>query len=317
VNEEDWTRLVKQLKAGRCTPFLGAGACAGTLPDSGALSERWAEKHHYPFPDRRELARVMQWAATLLGDDVSVREEVADELARTPPPDFDDPDEPHRVLARLPLPLYLTTNYDDYMVRALRHARRRPRQVISPWYSPSSPPVQHPQPDPPALRPEPTAPVVYHLHGAFAEPSSLVLTEDNYLEYLTDVAMDRGAGGRRLVPPYVVEALMTRPMLFVGYSLRDWTFQVLLRGLLRTISPVQHRRHVSVQLTPLPDTVGETERRRVEHFLALRLERMNVAVYWGTAQQFCRELSGRLRPQSNEPATRRERPDDQFEYPTG
>jgi hypothetical protein len=288
VDENDWARLVRQLQDGRCTPFLGAGASAGALPDSAMLSERWADAYEYPFPDRHELARVMQWAATVLGDDVSIREEVTEALAGRRSPDFDDPDEPHRVLAGLPLPLYLTTNYDAHMVLALRHAGRKPTQVISPWYRDAV------ETDPPALRPHPDAPVVYHLHGAFAEPSSLVLTEDDYLEYLTDVAMDRGAGTRRLVPAFVVDALVTRPMLFVGYSLRDWTFQVLFRGLLRTISRVHHRRHVSVQLSPLPDTVDAQQRRLVEHYLARRLEHLNVAVYWGTARDFCRELRGRM-----------------------
>lgn len=288
MDEKDWTRLVKQLKDGRCTPLLGAGACAGSLPDSAELSEHWAARYGYPFPDRQELARVMQWAATVVGDDVSIREEVSELLAGKPAPDFDDLDEPHRLLARLPLPLYLTTNYDANMVQALRHAGRMPRQVISPWYATAA------EPDRPEPRPRPDEPIVYHLHGSLAQPASLVLTEDDYLEYLADVAMDRGAGSRRLIPSYVVDALVTKPMLFVGYSLRDWTFQVVFRGLLRTISRIQHRRHVSVQLSPLPDTVDKEERRRVEHYMTRRLEHMNVAVYWGTVRDFCCELRGRM-----------------------
>ena len=34
-------------------------------------------------------------------------------------PDFRAPSEPHAVLADLPLPIYMTTNYDDFMVKAL------------------------------------------------------------------------------------------------------------------------------------------------------------------------------------------------------
>lgn len=291
MDEADWTRLVRQLRDGHCTPFLGAGACAGTLPVGGDLSEQWADEYAYPFGDRRELPRVMQWAATTMADTVFIREQVTGALAGIGPPDFSDPAEPHRLLASLPLPLYLTTNYDDFMLRALERAGKRPRRAICPWYlgSRSDPEVFEVEPA------ERTAqPVVYHLHGSFDDPKSLVLTEDDYLEFLIGLAMDRAAARQQVIPAYVLEALSTKPLLFIGYSLRDWTFQVLFRGVLRAISPVQHRRHVSVQLAPLPASVASAERTRTQDYLARHLNNLNVSVYWGTAHEFCRELRRRL-----------------------
>jgi hypothetical protein len=291
MDEADWTRLVRQLRDGHCTPFLGAGACAGTLPGGGDLSERWADEYAYPFDDRRELPRVMQWAATTMADAVFIREQVTGALAGIGPPDFSDPEEPHRLLASLPLPLYLTTNYDDFMLRALEHAGKRPRRAICPWYRGSRVDPEVFEIDPADRRDQP---VVYHLHGSFTDPKSLVLTEDDYLEFLIGLAMDRAAARQQVIPAYVLEALSTKPLLFIGYSLRDWTFQVLFRGVLRAISPVQHRRHVSVQLAPLPASVPSADRIRTQDYLARHLNNLNVSVYWGTAHEFCRELRSRL-----------------------
>jgi len=291
VDDTDWTRLVAQLERGHCTPFLGAGACVGVLPTGGDLSEQWAAEYEYPFEDRRELPRVMQWAATTMADPVFVRERLADALVDTGPPDFDDPVEPHRLLADLPLPLYLTTNYDDFMIQALSHAGRRPRTAICPWYLGVEHGVDLRSDD---VAPTSEEPVVYHLHGSFRDPRSMVVTEDDHLEFLIRLAMDRAAARQRIIPPYVLEALATRPLLFLGYSLRDWTFQVLFRGLLRAVSPVQHRRHVSVQLPPLSATADGQVRARTEKFLTRHLNHLNVSVYWGTADEFCRELRRRL-----------------------
>ena len=48
-------------------------------------------------------------------------------------PDFNDPAEPHRVLANLNLPVYVTTNYDDFMVKALARHHRQPNRVLCQW----------------------------------------------------------------------------------------------------------------------------------------------------------------------------------------
>ena len=48
------------------------------------------------------------------------KERVADSFKGYAAPDFSAPDEPHSVLSRLPLPIYMTTNYDDLMIRALK-----------------------------------------------------------------------------------------------------------------------------------------------------------------------------------------------------
>ena len=70
--------------------------------------------------------------------------------------------------------------------------------------------------------------------------------------------------------------MSTRPLLFVGYSLQDWTFRVLFHGLARDIPTVTTRRHVSVQLMPRVNGSAQTRRRRRRRYLPHYLNGWNI-----------------------------------------
>ena len=63
LEENDWNTLLRRIKVGKCTPFLGAGACAGTLPLGSMIAQDWAKKHGYPLEDCKDLVRVAQFLA--------------------------------------------------------------------------------------------------------------------------------------------------------------------------------------------------------------------------------------------------------------
>ncbi len=42
-DEGDWEGLLYAIKFKQCTPFLGAGACAGVLPLGGEIAREWAD----------------------------------------------------------------------------------------------------------------------------------------------------------------------------------------------------------------------------------------------------------------------------------
>lgn len=291
VDDRDWSRLVDQLQAGDCTPFLGAGACHGTLPSGHELSQIWATDYGYPFVDHHDLPRVMQYAAISMRDHVTVKQQVARTLTGMSCPDFTNGAEPHGLLASFPLPVYLTTNYDDFMVSALRLAGKRPLAAVCPWYDQAPRDARLATDD--EFVPHAGEPIVYHLHGSWQEPRSLVLTEEDYLEFLINLAMDHASDGQRLIPTSILPSLTARPLLFVGYSLQDWTFRVIFHGLRRTVAGVQQRRHVSVQLPP-PATADPNVRERAEQYLNAYFEKWNISIFWGTAQDFCIELRNRL-----------------------
>lgn len=293
MEDAEWDRLIFQLKQGDCTPFLGAGACMGTLPTASELSRQWAVDHDYPFDDSGDLARVMQYVTARYGESVFVKQQLARQLGGLGAPDFGQPNEVHALLAQFPLPVYLTTNYDDFLVRALHAAGKNARTAICPWHGglPYDAGLFN---DSAGISPTESEPLIYYLHGRLGVPESLVLTEDDYLEFLISVTSADGQELLRLVPSAVLTALTTRPLLFVGYSLQDWTFRVLFHGLMRKTPSIGRRRHVSVQLPPPIDGSTPAAQRRATAYLKAYLENWKISIYWGTAEQFCAELRTRL-----------------------
>jgi SIR2-like domain len=290
MNDKDWERLVDQLKNGDCTPLVGPGVAGGSRPIR-ELSGGWTTSVGYPFADRTDLSRPMRHASVTDRGPGSMRQRVGGDVRTGPHPDFTSPTELHALLAKLPLPVYLTTNPDGFMADALRREGKRPRRAICPWYRGASPGRVG---DHAEVFPHPAEPVVYHLHGSIEEPRSLVRTEADHLDFLINLAMDRGADDQRIVPTHILPALTTRPLLFLGYSLRDWTFRFLFQGLLRTVAAVQPSRQVSVQLPPPTAGDDPNDRRRAGEYFAASFERWNVSVFGGTTGEFCAELADRL-----------------------
>jgi hypothetical protein len=294
LEEEDWGRLVAQLGRGDCTPFLGAGACR-TLPSGSQLSTRWAAEYEYPFADNSDLAQVMQYAAIREGDAVYLKEKVCNYLGTALPPDFTDPVEPHSLLAEFPIPVFITTNYDDFLVRALSLAGKSPNSRICSWW-PGADYDQEFFGTTPGMSPVAAAPLVYHLHGSMDLPKSLVLTESDYLEFLVKITNSRDDDALRIIPSAILSALTDNPLLFIGYSLQDWTFRVLFHGLLRTIPGIHRRRNVSVQLLPPVHRKEREVEDRARRYLTRYLEDWRISIFWGTATEFCQELRRRIGP---------------------
>jgi hypothetical protein len=195
------------------------------------------------------------------------------------PPNFTAPDDPHGVLASLNLPVYLTTNYDDFMFRALRAAEKDPRREVCRWHSGLSkiPSVFETEP---TYRPSPANPLVFHLHGYDKEPDSIVLTEDDYLKFMINLARDPA-----LLPPLVQAAISASTLLFVGYRLADWNFRVLFQMLrpdpLTSVLLFSFR----LGLTNL----HLRRRSNIDEYYGA----MNLKMFWGTAREFSSELRRR------------------------
>jgi len=281
LQEKDWDTLLRRIKIGKCTPFLGAGACYGALPLGSDIARDWAGKHNYPLKDCDDLTRVAQFLAVDRGDPMFPKEEILNLFRDVESPDFEEPDETHGVLADLPLPVYMTTNYDDFMVQALRSRRKDPKRELCQWnrYVKDQPSIFETEP---GFNPTPANPVVFHLHGHNEVPESLVLTEDDYMDFLVNISRDQA-----LLPPRIQRALTGASLLFIGYRLADWSFRVLFRGLVSSMEASLRRISVAVQLPP--------DDQNVQNYLADYFGNINVKVYWGTAREFAAELRGHWR----------------------
>jgi len=276
ITPREWQRLLARVGGGHCTPFLGAGACAGTLPLGGDVARRWAQEEGYPLDDDWDLPRVAQFVS-VNGDPMWPKEKICSELRGIGPPDFDRPGEPHAVLAELPIRIFVTTNYDDFMVQALLRAGKTPHRELCRWndFLDGTPSVFDAAG---GFVPSVEEPVVYHLHGTLDVPESIVLTEDDYLDFLVSVSRRQN-----VLPLQVQSALASTSLLFLGYSLADANFRVLHRGLVATSPPGLRRLSVAVQLPPRDSETART-------YLGRYFNAMSVIVYWGDASEFAGTL---------------------------
>lgn len=135
--------------------------------------------------------------------------------------------------------LIVTTNYDDLMERAFPF--RQPSDVV--FYDPDDKPARfwHKKPDETIVKiADPTSydypffderPVLLKIHGTIDRSNQgregYVITEDHYIEYLAEEALEK------LLPKEFLTKLRSNHLLFLGYSLRDWNLRVFLRRLKR------------------------------------------------------------------------------------
>jgi hypothetical protein len=231
----------------------------------------------------------MQYAASVSRDAVELKHEVCTYLQQYVPPAATSAIDPHAILAHFPIKTFLTTNYDDFMMRALRQetwGRKSPVSRISTWWDVAVD-------EPPIDKPTDVEPLIYHLHGRWDEPRSLVLTEDDYLTYLVNLVEARATAGLPL-PSTVLGAMTSDPLLFVGYSLRDWNFRVLFHGLIRTMPLIMRRRHVSVQLMPDLNTSVANATAMAQEYLERYLDSWSITIFIGSTQEFFEELRSRM-----------------------
>jgi hypothetical protein len=137
LEEKDWDLLLRRIKNGKCTPFLGSGACSEKISVISLIAKEWAEEYDYPMEDSDDLARVAQFVAVTEEDEMFPRDEICNKITElseeVTPAYFETPDEVHGVLADFPLPVYITTTYDDLMVQALESRGKTPTQEICLW----------------------------------------------------------------------------------------------------------------------------------------------------------------------------------------
>jgi hypothetical protein len=198
--------------------------------------------------------------------------------------------EPYKVLAGLPFPIYITTNLNSMLEIALREAGKKPEVVICPWKEDIALSETIFDRDP-KYYPEVDCPLVYHLFGRLAEPDTVVLTEDDYFDFLIGVTryQDR-------IPKPLGPALTKRALLFLGFQIDQWNFRVLLRHFLSMegINLGKRQVHVAAQIEPEEGRLLEPKNARA--YLEEYYESpVNISIYWGSAQVFqALRVEGRL-----------------------
>jgi hypothetical protein len=285
--EEDWEYLFYYINRKETTPFLGAGIAREHFGSGSELGEKIAKEFGYPFKDTFDLAKVAQLAAIKTEDSNRIRQFVADYIKNKKLPEF-TPTEPHRILANLDLPIYITTNYDHLMYEALKSAGKKPVIESCRWN------------DLAELQGKPTIfdeeqfnrfdfnnPLVYHIHGEIDNPQSMVLTEDDYLNFIVKLYVEID----KLFPAEIKRALVSSSILFIGYSLSDWNLRIILRKIAYSMKSAA-RTHCSIQLTPTDIEVKDEAKvkKHLKSYFEI-IQGVNLKIFWGTALNFCLKLS--------------------------
>jgi hypothetical protein len=235
--------IVPQLLRGAVVPFLGAGASmfhrrlleapALCPPSAIELAERFANTAQLPrgSEEYEQIRGDLPRAASYFEHVTLDRDGLNDELKAVFSIEF-EPNALHHVLARVATKqnlLLITTNYDDMIERAFQAAGVPYHLVVTAIEDCQ---VKYQEPlgtdlqivDPQTLKISLNqASIIYKMHGSICRntpccDSQFVITEEDYVAFLGDL----------LVPPIISTLFMTRRFLFLGYSLRDWNFRVML-----------------------------------------------------------------------------------------
>jgi hypothetical protein len=224
--------------------------------------------------------------------------------------------DPYALLATLPLRLYITTQPWNLLAEALQRAGKSPRvepcrwkelENDDPWGAPDDTDTQgwafDVDDDAPrraaaaaagwptsvfdrdrSYRPSVDEPLVYHLFGHHARPRSLVLTEDDYFDFLIGATRNK-----ELVPTGVRRAFVDSSLMFLGFRLDEWDFRVIYRLILsQEVDLSGEHTNVAVQIDPEEGRTVEPERAR--QYLESYFGGRNITIYWGSTESFIKEL---------------------------
>src|SRR5882724_4690293 len=214
LGEPDWELIVDRIHDGQCLPFLGAGSSLGdgsVLPTAYQLAQALAEKCKYPGGDTSDLFRVAQYYQMKF-DAYGLRSFVRDQLQKG----ASSPTHVHNTIASLPFRHVITTNFDRLMEKAFEAINKNPQVVL---YELHSSQLEVPE----ATIKEP---VLYKLHGTVEKLQTMIVTEDDVVEFLACAFV-----GEPPLPSSLKALFKDSSILLVGYGLKDWNIRVLLRAI--------------------------------------------------------------------------------------
>jgi hypothetical protein len=306
-----WSALVNDIQSKRCTPVIGCGLAEGVYGSIQDLALRLAAASHFPLApyQRTDLPQVAQYLLVTQRSSTYPLEAVKEQMSREiierhrellTPEDREaklskllkkvgaamrsrNHQDPVRLLATLPVRVFVTAAPDNLLVDALKEAGKTPEERCAFWKRGLAPP------EPYEGEPTVAAPLVYHMLGHFKEPDSLVLTQDDYIEYLIGVSLNKG-----LVPRVVRHALTNSSLMFLGFQLTDWNFRILFRLIMTQESSALRQRypHAAVQVDPEGTQLINPEKAR--RYLLDCYGSEHISLFWGGSDEFLRQLRPRL-----------------------
>ena len=214
LTDPDWQLIVDRIHDEQCLPFLGAGASLGNgagLPTAYELACALAKKCDYPSSDRTDLFRVAQYYQMKF-DSYGLRKFVREQLTQG----TSRPTAVHDTIAALPFRYVITTNFDKLMERAFESVQKSAKIALYQLHGD--------QVDMPLGTVN--EPLIYKLHGTMDQLQTMIVTEDDVVEFLACAFV-----GDPHLPASLKALFRENSILFIGYGLKDWNIRVLLRAI--------------------------------------------------------------------------------------
>lgn len=218
----------KEVKESNAAIFAGAGlSVAAGFVDWKTLLRPVTEELRLKVDQEDNLVSIAQYHCNeKSGNRSRLNQLLIDEFSRSAVIT-----ENHRILARLPISTYWTTNYDKLIEKALEAAHKVPD-------------VKYTVNQLATTKPKRDA-IVYKMHGDVDHPDQAILTKDDYESYHLKFA------------PFITALsgdLVSKTFLFLGFSFTDPNLDYILSRIRTTYSKHQREHYCIMKgVTRLPD----------------------------------------------------------------
>jgi hypothetical protein len=232
-----WESLVASLQSGQCVLMLGPeipavkqdsdDACADT--EGKSLRDLFCQKLADQL--KQDNQNVGELALFAIAQQYEDSQSFSTNVLKNTAASFFrkaggcGPGQLHMALARCPFNLVLTTCHDDLFEKALTLQGKNPS-----WYFYHFKGEQRENKELEGT-PNPYSPAVYHLFGKFDEPNSLVLTENDLLDFYININ-----SGHPKLPDSLRASLRNKTFLFIGFGIRHWYIRVWLKFFIRSLN---------------------------------------------------------------------------------
>ncbi len=226
--DENWKALKLCIESNNCILMLGPDVATKkvgkkSVPLTEILAKKLAKKFEAEVKKKintSDLAQVSQYYYHLKRD----RDILASEVVSFYKDGKDQNDKLHRNLADLPIHLYITTTPDKMLENALRKKKEsgeREGLVVERY---------HFDGDNKEIVEMGTSkkPLLFYLYGTIEEPDSLMLTEDDLLDFLVNLISKK-----HHLPKNIRSALNdpNKTLLFLGFGFKHWYLRILFHHL--------------------------------------------------------------------------------------
>jgi hypothetical protein len=195
------------------------------------------------------------------------------------------PNQPHSILARLPVSYVLTTCFDPMLELTFkRTGPKKPTSMACVWKSMKK--EKYPR----GIEATVQNPVIFHIYGdetAIAQ-EEMVLTEDDHLVFIRNVNSHEW-----IIPVYVREKIAESMLLFLGFDILDLSFRALFIGLVQNLRSQSKARAAVLQVDP--NLVSEGDLQAFKEFLQENCKALQIEFYVATLHEFLLALERRIR----------------------